>query len=319
MNGHVGQGKFTQSYILGDVLGTGGFSIVKTCKHKSKNIEYAAKIVNAKKLDEKEIESLEKEAEICLRLQHCNIVQLFEYYPETNFHYLVFELVTGGELFEDIVERERYSEVDASICIQQILEAIAYCHSKGIVHRDIKPENLLLANKEAGAKVKLTDFGLAVEESKTPIWHGFAGTPCYMAPEVINKEPYGTTVDCWACGCILYLLLIGYPPFWNSDQKALFKSITNGVYNFDSSENWQEVSFDAKCLIRMLLAVNVTRRSTAEKALDSRWIQQRDRRASKFHRNRAVASLKQFNAKRKFKGAIRTTVIATQARMSIST
>ena len=317
MNGHIGEGNFTQNYVAeDDILGTGGFSIVKKCKRKSTQIEYAVKIVNSRKLDEKELSSLEKEAKICLRLRHCNIVQLFELYPETNFHYFVFELVTGGELFDNIVDRERYSEVDASVCIQQILEAVAYCHSKGIIHRDIKPENLLLASKDSDAKVKLTDFGLAVEEAESPVWYGFAGTPCYMAPEVISQKPYGPAVDCWACGCILYLLLIGYPPFWNSNQKKLFESITEGCYDFDTSK-WTDVSFDAKSLIRRLLIVNLDRRLTASQALESRWIKQRERRASKFHRNKAVASLKKFNARRKFKGAVRTTVIATKARMSL--
>ena len=309
-----GQGDFSQLYHVDEIIGTGGFSIVKKCRHKATNNAYAVKIINSKKLNDDEMKCLKTEAQLCLRLRHDNIVQLFELYPESNFHYLVLELVTGGELFDNIVERERYSEMDASVCIQQVLEAVHYCHTQGIIHRDIKPENLLLASREPDANVKLTDFGLAVEETKPPVWYGFAGTPCYMAPEVLQKQAYGTAVDCWACGCILYLLLIGYPPFWNSNQEKLFESIKEGIYDFESS-NWQDVSFDAKTLIRMLLTVNVERRPSASGALQSRWIKQRERRASKFHRKRAVESLKKFNARRKFKGAIRTTVLATQGKL----
>lgn len=109
--------------------------------------------------------------------------------------------MTGGELFEDIVAREYYSEADASHCIQQILESVNHCHQHNVVHRDLKPENLLLASKQKGAAVKLADFGLAIEvEGDRQAWYGFAGTPGYLSPEVLKKEPYGKPVDIWACG-----------------------------------------------------------------------------------------------------------------------
>lgn len=109
--------------------------------------------------------------------------------------------MTGGELFEDIVAREYYSEADASHCIQQILESVNHCHMNGVVHRDLKPENLLLASKQKGAAVKLADFGLAIEViDERQAWYGFAGTPGYLSPEVLKKDPYGKPVDIWACG-----------------------------------------------------------------------------------------------------------------------
>lgn len=140
--------------------------------------------------------------------------------------------VTGGELFEDIVAREFYSESDASQCIQQILESVQHCHNHGIVHRDLKPENLLLASKMKGAAVKLADFGLAIElQGDQQAWFGFAGTPGYLSPEVLKKEPYGKPVDIWACGVILYILLVGYPPFWDEDQHKLYAQIKAGTYD----------------------------------------------------------------------------------------
>lgn len=151
---------------------------------------------------------------------------------EENFHYLIFDLVTGGELFEDIVAREFYSEADASHCIQQILESVNHCHTNGIVHRDLKPENLLLASKAKGAAVKLADFGLAIEVQMDQLaWFGFAGTPGYLSPEVLKKEPYGKPVDIWACGVILYILLVGYPPFWDEDQHRLYLQIKSGTFD----------------------------------------------------------------------------------------
>jgi calcium/calmodulin-dependent protein kinase (CaM kinase) II len=141
-------------------------------------------------------------------------------------------LVTGGELFEDIVAREFYSEMDASHCIHQILEAVRHCHENGIVHRDLKPENLLLASKNKGAHVKLADFGLAIEvQGDQTSWFGFAGTPGYLSPEVLKKEPYGKPVDMWAVGVILYILLVGYPPFWDEDQHRLYAQIKSGCYD----------------------------------------------------------------------------------------
>lgn len=144
----------------------------------------------------------------------------------------IFRRVTGGELFEDIVAREFYSEADASHCIQQILESVSHCHQNGIVHRDLKPENLLLASKAKGAAVKLADFGLAIEVQLEQLaWFGFAGTPGYLSPEVLKKEPYGKPVDIWACGVILYILLVGYPPFWDEDQHRLYLQIKSGTYD----------------------------------------------------------------------------------------
>ena len=128
-------------------------------------------------------------------------VRLHDSIQEEGFHYLIFDLVTGGELFEDIVAREYYSESDASQCIQQILESVQHCHQNNIVHRDLKPENLLLASKQKGAAVKLADFGLAIEvDGERHAWYGFAGTPGYLSPEVLKKDPYGKPVDIWACG-----------------------------------------------------------------------------------------------------------------------
>ena len=305
----VGVEKFNEVFFIDEVIGCGGFGEVKKCRRKSNNEELAVKVFDLKKLNENEITEIKTEVKICLQLQHHNIVQLFDFYCEESFFYLIFELVTGGELFDSIIENERYSEYDASLCIQQVFDAVAYCHSKGIIHRDIKPENLMLASKDRHAPVKLIDFGLAVEGRETSQWHGFAGTPCYMAPEMLRRQPYNISVDCWACGCILYLLLVGRPPFWDTDHKKLAEAIKTGVYDFQSCL-WQSVSFEAKSLIRQLLTVNCKRRMTASKALFTKWISERQRHASRKHRKNTIQRLKQFNARRKFKSAIKTVTMA---------
>ncbi|XP_044011094.1 calcium/calmodulin-dependent protein kinase type II alpha chain isoform X5 [Aphidius gifuensis] len=308
----VASTRFSDNYDLKEELGKGAFSVVRRCVQKSTGLEFAAKVINTKKLSQRDFQKLEREARICRKLQHPNIVRLHESIQEENCHYLVFDLVTGGELFEDIVAREFYSEADASHCIQQILESVHHCHHNGIVHRDLKPENLLLASKAKGAAVKLADFGLAIEmQGDAQAWYGFAGTPGYLSPEVLKKEPYGKPVDIWACGVILYILLVGYPPFWDEDQHRLYGQIKAGAYDYPSPE-WDTVTPEARNLINQMLTVNPSRRITASEALRHPWICQRERVASVVHRQETVDCLKKFNARRKLKGAILTTMLATR-------
>ncbi|XP_059407141.1 calcium/calmodulin-dependent protein kinase (CaM kinase) II beta 1 isoform X15 [Carassius carassius] len=304
--------RFTDEYQLYEELGKGAFSVVRRCVKLSTGQEYAAKIINTKKLSARDHQKLEREARICRLLKHPNIVRLHDSISEEGFHYLLFDLVTGGELFEDIVAREYYSEADASHCIQQILEAVLHCHQMGVVHRDLKPENLLLASKCKNAAVKLADFGLAIEvQGDQQAWFGFAGTPGYLSPEVLRKEAYGKPVDIWACGVILYILLVGYPPFWDEDQHKLYQQIKAGAYDFPSPE-WDTVTPEAKNLINQMLTINPSKRITAQEALKHPWVCQRSTVASMMHRQETVECLKKFNARRKLKGAILTTMLVSR-------
>ncbi|XP_054062991.1 calcium/calmodulin-dependent protein kinase type II subunit gamma isoform X10 [Rissa tridactyla] len=304
--------RFTDEYQLYEELGKGAFSVVRRCVKKSSSQEYAAKIINTKKLSARDHQKLEREARICRLLKHPNIVRLHDSISEEGFHYLVFDLVTGGELFEDIVAREYYSEADASHCIHQILESVNHIHQHDIVHRDLKPENLLLASKCKGAAVKLADFGLAIEvQGEQQAWFGFAGTPGYLSPEVLRKDPYGKPVDIWACGVILYILLVGYPPFWDEDQHKLYQQIKAGAYDFPSPE-WDTVTPEAKNLINQMLTINPAKRITADQALKHPWVCQRSTVASMMHRQETVECLRKFNARRKLKGAILTTMLVSR-------
>ncbi|XP_035255743.1 calcium/calmodulin-dependent protein kinase type II subunit gamma isoform X24 [Anguilla anguilla] len=304
--------RFTDEYQLYEELGKGAFSVVRRCVKKSTGQEYAAKIINTKKLSARDHQKLEREARICRLLKHPNIVRLHDSISEEGFHYLVFDLVTGGELFEDIVAREYYSEADASQCINQILESVNHIHQHDIVHRDLKPENLLLASKMKGAAVKLADFGLAIEvQGDQQAWFGFAGTPGYLSPEVLRKDPYGKPVDIWACGVILYILLVGYPPFWDEDQHKLYQQIKAGAYDFPSPE-WDTVTPEAKNLINQMLTINPAKRITADQALKHPWVCQRSTVASMIHRQETVECLRKFNARRRLKGAILTTMLVSR-------
>ncbi|XP_052317843.1 calcium/calmodulin-dependent protein kinase (CaM kinase) II beta 1 isoform X38 [Oncorhynchus keta] len=318
--------RFTDEFQLYEELGKGAFSVVRRCVKLCTGQEYAAKIINTKKLSARDHQKLEREARICRLLKHSNIVpwrrkaqvpgsglvRLHDSISEEGFHYLLFDLVTGGELFEDIVAREYYSEADASHCIQQILEAVLHCHQMGVVHRDLKPENLLLASKCKNAAVKLADFGLAIEvQGDQQAWFGFAGTPGYLSPEVLRKEAYGKPVDIWACGVILYILLVGYPPFWDEDQHKLYQQIKAGAYDFPSPE-WDTVTPEAKNLINQMLTINPAKRITAQEALKHPWVCQRSTVASMMHRQETVECLKKFNARRKLKGAVLTAMLVSR-------
>ncbi|KAM9426311.1 calcium/calmodulin-dependent protein kinase type II subunit gamma-like isoform 2-T2 [Pholidichthys leucotaenia] len=163
-----------------------------------------------------------------------------------------------------------------------------------------------------GAAVKLADFGLAIEvQGDQQAWYGFAGTPGYLSPEVLRKDPYGKPVDIWACGVILYILLVGYPPFWDEDQHKLYQQIKAGAYDFPSPE-WDTVTPEAKNLINQMLTINPAKRITAEQALKHPWVCHRSTVASMMHRQETVECLRKFNARRKLKGAILTTMLVSR-------
>uniref|UniRef100_A0A8K9WL40 calcium/calmodulin-dependent protein kinase n=1 Tax=Oncorhynchus mykiss TaxID=8022 RepID=A0A8K9WL40_ONCMY len=282
--------RFTDEFQLFEELGKGAFSVVKRCLRISSGQEFAAKIINTKKLSARDHQKLEREARICRLLKHPNIVRLHDSISEEVHLYL---------------SCQRRASTSCCLicdhCIQQIVESVHHCHVNGIVHRDLKPENLLLASKLKGAAVKLADFGLAIEvQGDQQAWFGFAGTPGYLSPEVLRKDPYGKPVDMWACGVILYILLVGYPPFWDEDQHRLYQQIKAGAYDFPSPE-WDTVTPDAKDLINKMLTINPAKRITTAEALKHPWICQRSTVASMMHRQETVECLKKFNARRKLK------------------
>ncbi|CAF4669528.1 unnamed protein product, partial [Rotaria socialis] len=160
--------------------------------------------------------------------------------------------------------------------------------------------------------LELADFGLAIEvNGEQTQWYGFAGTPGYLSPEVLKKEPYGKPVDIWACGVILYILLVGYPPFWDEDQHRLYNQIKAGAYDYPSPE-WDTVTSEAKRLIDSMLNINPSRRISATDALKHPWICQRERVAGTIHRQETVDCLRKFNARRKLKGAILSTMFVNR-------
>ena len=179
--------------------------------------------------------------------------------------------VTGGELFDRIVEKGSYTEKDASNLIRQILEAVDYMHQQNIVHRDLKPENLLYYSNDENSKIMISDFGLSKIQESGSIMSTACGTPGYVAPEVLSQKPYNTLVDVWSIGVIAYILLCGYPPFYDESDCNLFKQILKGEFEFDSPY-WDDISASAKDFIRHLICVDVNQRYSCSQALKHPWI-----------------------------------------------
>merc|ERR1712079_766196 len=256
-------------YDMKDVLGTGAFSQVRLAECRGDGHMYAIKIIDKKALKGKE-DSLENEIRVLKRLDHRNVVKLLEAYESRTCVYLVMELVTGGELFDRIVEKGSYSEKDAADLIKQVLSAVAYMHDQGVVHRDLKPENLLYYSADPDSKIMISDFGLSKME-ESGVMATACGTPGYVAPEVLAQKPYGKAVDVWSICVISYILLCGYPPFYDENDANLFAQILKGEFEFDSPY-WDDISSEAKEFIRQLMCVDVDRRLSCESALQHAWI-----------------------------------------------
>ncbi|XP_025141169.3 calcium/calmodulin-dependent protein kinase type 1G isoform X2 [Bubalus bubalis] len=257
-----------KTFIFMEVLGSGAFSEVFLVKQRVTGKLFALKCI--KKSPAFRDSSLENEIAVLRKIKHENIVTLEDIYESATHYYLVMQLVSGGELFDRILERGVYTEKDASLVIQQVLSAVKYLHENGIVHRDLKPENLLYLTPEENSKIMITDFGLSKME-QSGVMSTACGTPGYVAPEVLAQKPYSKAVDCWSIGVITYILLCGYPPFYEETESKLFEKIKEGYYEFESPF-WDDISESAKDFICHLLEKDPNERYTCEKALRHPWI-----------------------------------------------
>lgn len=272
-------GDINTIYKLGEELGRGRFSVVRGALHLKEKAKYAVKVVENESLaDEENLEALETEIDILRQLEHPHIVSLKEVVVTRSDTFIVMELLSGGELFNRIVEQGRFNEEAAAALFAQILLSMEYLHSLNIVHRDVKPENILYV-KEGSSEIKLIDFGYAGVWEPTKQLTGLCGTPDYVAPEVLtwyddeeHGTPYGMSSDLWSLGVLLYVILSGCSPFSADDEDAILQLVKLGKYEFHESE-WADVSGNAKDLIRKLLVVEPSERLTMEGLLTHPWLQ----------------------------------------------
>ncbi|XP_075327359.1 calcium/calmodulin-dependent protein kinase type 1D [Odontesthes bonariensis] len=294
-----------------EVLGTGAFSEVVLAQERLTGRMFAVKCIPKKALKGKE-SSIENEIAVLRRIKHENIVALEDIHETPDHLYLIMQLVSGGELFDRIVEKGFYTEKDASTLIRQVLDAVNYLHRMGIVHRDLKPENLLYFNPQDESKIMISDFGLSKMEGSGDVMSTACGTPGYVAPEVLAQKPYSKAVDCWSIGVIAYILLCGYPPFYDENDSKLFEQILKADYEFDAPY-WDDISDSAKDFISCLMEKDPARRFTCEQALRHPWISGDTALCKNIHESVSRQMRKNF-AKSKWRQAFNATAVVRHMR-----
>uniref|UniRef100_A0AAY5KK97 Protein kinase domain-containing protein n=1 Tax=Esox lucius TaxID=8010 RepID=A0AAY5KK97_ESOLU len=272
-------------YELESELGRGATSVVCRCRQKGTQKPYAVKTLK----------------------KTIKLKEIFETPSEIS---LVLELVTGGELFDRVVEKGFYTERDAADSVRQVLEAVAYLHENGVVHRDLKPENLLYATSAPDAPLKIADFGLSKIIDDQVTMKTVCGTPGYCAPEILRGCAYGPEVDMWSVGVITYILLCGFEPFFDErGDQYMFKRILNCEYEFVSPW-WDNVSINAKDLVRKLIVQDPKKRLTTLQALQHPWVT--GKAVNSAHMDTAQKKLQEFNARRKLKAAVKAVVASSR-------
>jgi len=283
-------------------LGEGTYGSVSSARHKATGAVRAVKTMS--KGHVKNMERFQQEIAIMKVMDHPNIIKLFETFEDRRHLYLVMELCTGGELFDKIIEAGHFREVDAAVVVSHILHAIFYMHKNGVCHRDLKPENFLFLSKAPidQNQLKLIDFGLSSIVAKGKAMSTKAGTPYYVAPQVLQGN-YDHSCDIWSCGVIMFTLLCGYPPFYGKTDQEVLQKVKSGNFTFEHKD-WRHISEDAKALIRMLLKFDPSQRLTAEQALQHEWIRCRAPRATAVSLQAGIVdNLRAFQSQHKMKKA----------------
>jgi len=295
---HKGE-KVSDHYKFMEELGRGSFAVVRKAVNKKTGEPCAIKIIEKASLDDDEKMALQNEVEILATLDHPNVVKQFEIFEDDNQMYLVLEILSGGELFDRIVEKEHYSEKEAADTIRPIIDSVRYCHSLDIIHRDLKPENLLYCTKDESSIIKVTDFGLA-RYIEGDLAYTACGTPGYVAPEILEGKGYGREVDYWSIGVILYIMLSGFPPFYHENNHTLFEMIKKCDFEF-TAPYWDDISDNAKDLITKILVADPKKRLNADEILAHPWITSES--TPRQDMPKLIETIREFNAKRKFKKA----------------
>uniref|UniRef100_A0ACD5VU87 Uncharacterized protein n=1 Tax=Avena sativa TaxID=4498 RepID=A0ACD5VU87_AVESA len=290
-------------YTIGKELGRGQFGVTSLCTHKATGEKFACKTIAKRKLSTKEdVEDVRREVQIMYHLAgQPNIVELKGAYEDKQSVHLVMELCAGGELFDRIIAKGKYTERAAASLLRTIVEIIHTCHSLGVIHRDLKPENFLLLSKEEDAPVKATDFGLSVFFKQGEVFKDIVGSAYYIAPDVLKRN-YGPEADIWSVGVILYILLCGVPPFWAESEHGIFNSILRGQIDF-ASDPWPRISSGAKDLVRKMLSSDPKKRISAYDVLNHPWIKEDGEAPDTPLDNAVMNRLKQFRAMNQFKKA----------------
>ncbi|KAJ3411456.1 hypothetical protein HDV05_002191 [Chytridiales sp. JEL 0842] len=265
-------------------LGEGTFGVVKEAIYIPTGELYAIKSIK------KVPESKNKRANMIVRREmsilkeirgHENLIQMFDFFETKDTYYMVFELATGGELFDRIAAKGRFTERDAADILYQILNGISYLHSHGIVHRDLKPENILYKTREENSDIVIADFGVANVVHEDQMLSTVCGSPAYAAPEILRRKGHGPAVDIWSIGVITFTIVMGYGPwYYCEDMPSMLDAIVKGRWKFESPYA-DKVSKEAQTFIKTLMSLDPSKRPTARQCLCSRWVLMYSLRANK--------------------------------------
>lgn len=291
-----------ERYKLQEEIGQGSFSTVYKAFDSRTNMAYAAKIIPFDRIDESDSKAMDDEVRILASLSHPHILKLHEAFRTDLELWLILDLADGGDVYDRIAQKAYYTELEARNMARILLETIDYMHSVGIVHRDLKPENLLLVSNMNDVTIKIGDFGFAkyVRELQFP-GEVVCGTPNFVSPEVLRSRPYKTEPDIWALGVIFYILLAGYPPFYDKSQGGIFRKIKVGKYVFHP-DFWSDISHDAKDFITKMLCVELDKRWNAKQLLEHPWIQMNENMFSSRNLIMSQEVLRQMRVKRGVQG-----------------
>lgn len=296
-------GKFEVDYILDKRLRSGSYGVVYTTRHKGTNDEFAVKVIDRTKLKKKDDDATFREVNILKDLLDVdNIVKLIDFYVDSQTFYVVQMFAKGGDVFDRLAQRVSYTEKDARDLGLTLLNTMQELHKRKICHRDLKPENLLLKESGDDCSILVADFGFAKyvpeEGLKTR-----CGTPAFVAPEILVGNPYNQLADMWSVGCLLYMLIGGYPPFQDESHRGLFRKIRAADFTFHDMY-WSNVSVHAKQLISKLLTVDPQVRLNAESSLHTTWLVVQNENLSVRDLSGSINEIKKFSARLKLKSAM---------------
>ncbi|OQR91923.1 calcium/calmodulin dependent protein kinase [Achlya hypogyna] len=307
---------FAAEYSLGPKIGEGAFSIVRRGTHIRSGAAVAIKCLDLAQVSASDLVSIRREVSILKQLQHPHVIRCHDFFLEASSGYIVTDLMEGGDLFDRIVEKTVYTELEAKNVVQALLEAIAYCHDMHIVHRDLKPENILLSSRDEAAVIKIADFGLAKDDAYLTT---MCGSPAYVAPEVLvaTKAPYDKAVDVWSIGVITYALLSGFLPFFDQNPATMFRKIKAGAFGFPSP-HWDLVSPAAKAFVSRMLVVAPAARATARALLQDEWLTTTKAPQAYVPLTTTMTELRKLNSRRSLRSAILTVQSAVKLKQAIS-
>jgi serine/threonine protein kinase len=295
--------KFDNDYVLQDRLRSGSYGVVWTTAHKTTHDVFAVKVIDRTKLKQKDDDGVYREVKILNDLMEVkNIVKLIDFYQDPETFYVVQFYAKGGDVFDRLAKRTSYTEADARHFAETLLQTMKALHDLKLCHRDMKPENLLLRDTMDDTSILVADFGFAAYVPEDGL-KTRCGTPAFVAPEVLIGSRYTQQVDMWSVGCLLFMLIGGYPPFQAESHKGLFRKIRAADFTFHDCY-WKNVSVHAKQVISKLLTVDPTFRLTAQQALSTAWLEVKKENLSTRDLSTSLTELKKFNAKRTLKSAM---------------